>query len=52
MSIEVYDLAIVSDETPDSRSYSLDENKLVSWSHALPVLAGKILCIFSMVFHV
>ena len=35
------DLAIVSEKTPDVRSYSLDENKLVSCAHALPVLAGK-----------
>ena len=41
------DLAIVSaTKTPDVRSYSLDENKLVSCAHALPVLAGKIFFAF------
>ena len=35
------DFAIVSEKTPDGRSYSLDENKLVSCAHPLPVLAGK-----------
>ena len=39
-------LAIVSEKTPDGRSYSLDENKLVSCAHALPVLAGKIFFVF------
>ena len=40
------DLAIVSEKTPDVRSYSLDENKLVSCAHGLPVLAGKIFFAF------
>ena len=37
------DFAIVSDRTPDGRSYSLDENKFVSFVH---MLAGKIFFAF------
>ena len=42
------DFAVVSGKkTPNViLSYSLDENKLVSCAHALPVLAGKIFFAF------
>ena len=46
LSFNGEDLAVVSEKTPDGRSYSLDENKLVSCAHALPVLAGKIFFAF------